>query len=97
MNLTEAEIAEEVRRIKTEENWPLWPILPVKNIHRNEPGYEGEGLGIVTAGRSDVPFTIHLINLLQLKKGKLAPQLEGVPTLEFPRGEDAVREGWVGD
>lgn len=92
------EIADEAQLIKVEEAWPLWPVLPVKNIHRDEPDWpEDESHGIITAGLSNCPTYVHLINVFLLKDGGLGPQLEGVRHIEYPSVEDAVRAGWIGD
>jgi len=97
--MTEDEIVEEARLMKTEEDWPLWPVLPVKHVDRNDPDHpKDQGFGIVTAGLSGRPTYIYLIKLFQLKpKIPLSEQLADVPHLEFSSTEDAVRAGWIGD
>lgn len=97
--MTDEEIADEAQRIRTEEAWPLWPILPVKNIHRYEPGWpDDEEVGIVWAGLSDSPFYVYLTTMFHLKAGvPLTEQFQDVRHLEFPTVEDGIRAGWIGD
>lgn len=94
MQLSEEQVAQEAEWIR-EKSWPLFPVLPVKNLRRHEPDTaEGEDLGLVIY--PDLT-KVWLMNLVDLKTGLIAPQLEGRRCLEFGTVEDMVRAGWVGD
>lgn len=105
MDLTEEQIAEEVRMIDMEAGWPVWPVLPVKNIHRGAQDYpRDKEVGITRAiyGLGDrepknLSRRIYFINLFELKTGTLGPQLQDVPFEDFENTEAMVRAGWIGD
>lgn len=47
MNLTPKEREEEIKGFVEKKTWPLYPLLPVKNLNRQRGG---EGLGVCFAG-----------------------------------------------
>ena len=95
MELTEDQAKQEVQSIRSEEIWPLWPVLPMKNIHRGEPDYPQDR----THGLMFAPeFTkVWIMSLFELKAGLIRPQLEGRECLEFASTEALVAAGWVAD
>lgn len=90
--LTDEQVLEERELIAKVADWPLWPLLPVKNLYRKGD----DRIGVMLA-RELEPCRVHLTNLLTLRVGPLEEQLEGVNSIEYPTIEDAVRDGWVGD
>jgi hypothetical protein len=93
--LNEAEVQLEARLIRAEEGWPLWPVLPMKNIHRYDDGYpQDQTHGVMVSPE----FTkVWIINLFELKSGLIKPQLVGRTCLEFESIEALIEAGWVGD
>ena len=85
MDLTEEQQAE-VLRIRDEERWPNWPVLPVK-----ERGGERR-IGVIFTGSA----TVWLVNMFSLHTLS-GEQLKHVPCLAFDSVEDLVRAGWAGD
>ena len=80
MYLTDEQVAQEVGFIDMEHAWPLWPILPMKNIGRGDPGYpEDRTHGIICAidplngGETESPTRrIYFISLLNVKTDDVA-------------------------
>lgn len=94
-DLSDEEVAEEVRLIGAQQGWPMWPLLPVKNLRRGEPDYPKEDeVGVVLA--NDLT-TVWIKNLFDFEEGTIGAQLEGVKKVEFDTVEDMVRAGWIGD
>ena len=93
------EITQEIAWVDNEPGWPRWPLLPVKNINRGEPGYpEEEEVGVILAnGEQNGPRRVYFKNLWDFQAGKIQPQLEGVAFKDFATTEEMVRAGWVGD
>lgn len=89
---SEEEIVEEAFFIRMEPGWPLWPILPVKNLLTDE---HRDRLGILVSG--DLT-TVYRMTMFDLKSGvSVAEQIKDVEKIEFDSVEDMVRAGWVGD
>lgn len=98
MQLTDEQVAEEARFIDLEPGWPLWPLLPVKNIHRGDRDHpEDETHGVLVASGEGGKRTVWFKNLLNFRSGPLAEQLEGVKSRTFDSTEELVRAGWIGD
>lgn len=104
MHLTDEQIAHEVAQIENQDDWPLWPVLPMKLLGKHgsaawlaaqgDPEPWNGGLALMFAHSTT---TIYAMTLFSLHAGALAPQLEGVERLEFESTEALVRAGWVGD
>lgn len=98
--MSDEEVAEEVRLIDQVEGWPRWPLLPVKNVNRGDADYpKDEDVGVILAGdlARHGHWTIYFKNLWEFETGMLGPQLEGVKTKTFDTTEELVRAGWIGD
>lgn len=95
--MTDVEVAQEVIMIDAEEAWPRWPLLPVKNIHRGDKGYSGDGVGVIGCNEAGGKRTVYFKNLWEFESGRLGPQLEGVESKTFESTEALVRAGWIGD
>lgn len=96
----EAEIAEEASFIERQQIWPLWPLLPVKNMNRGDADYpRDETHGIMVGSLDlDVKPHVYLKNLYDFQPGvSIGEQLQGVRVLEFDSIEELVRAGWIGD
>lgn len=81
---------EEVVRIRCEAAWPWHPLLPVKR-GRPRTGIE---VGLLLA--PDLT-TVVLMNMFELKRGVIGPQLEGKKRLQYESVEAMVADGWRGD
>ena len=93
--LSDDEVAEEASFIEKETHWPLWPVLPVKNVNRgglNHP--KDEEIGIMVAGHGP---KVYLIGLYDLEGGPITAQLEGIRALVFGSLRELVEAGWIGD
>lgn len=90
--LNSAQITYEVAMIRDGDNWPHWPVLPVKNV--NLPVTAPNRHGIVLA----MDLTrVWFINLYELQAGKIGPQLKGRDSVAFGSVEEMVTAGWIGD
>lgn len=88
--LTPDEEVQEVADIANEDGWPLWPVLPMKNLYE-----DGEHLGLMFSGRRTI---VYLMNLFDLRPGiTYLDNLKGKPFVEFESTEALVKAGWVGD
>ena len=93
--LSEEEIEEEAKFIRLTAGWPLYPLLPVKNIHRYEKDYKGHEVGLLLA--SDLT-AVYEKNLVELNSREtIGAQLKGVPVIRYLSVEGLVRDGWIGD
>lgn len=103
-NLTDDEVAHEVAMIENEDQWPQWPWLPVKNVHRHDPdcdySAENDGLGMLLSptwmAKAEKPIQVLFINMLDLPKA-LEDRRTGIPHKDFESVEAMVRAGWIGD
>lgn len=103
-NLTDDEVAHEVAQIENEDQWPRWPWLPMKNIHRFDPdcdfSKQNDGLGMLLSPewmtQADKPLQVLFINMLDLGKA-LEERRTGIPSADFESVEAMVRAGWIGD
>lgn len=87
---------EDVAFIKSPPLWPLWPRLPMKNLRRTEPGFEGEGHGFifdpVTPGEE--PETEEVVLYLTAVHN---PVTAATKTITFANAEAVVEAGWIVD
>lgn len=77
----------DLRMIMDEDNWPRWPILPMKRDR--QPGRDKE-LGVVLAGSTS---KIYLVNMFEAKK--IAGGTAEVK--EYASSEELLLDGWVVD
>lgn len=97
------ELTREAFWIDNEGGWPLWPVLPLKNIYRGDPNFKGPDHGMIIASpgnpdRADnPPRTLFFMNIFDLKAGALEPQLVNVPSVSFESTAAMVAAGWIGD
>jgi len=87
------------QKIAAVEDWPMWPVLPVKKP-ATEPGTFPD-LGVVTA---DYPETVIHVNLFGVDRAKLVlVQLEndgevpGVKTTRYADVDTMLADGWAVD
>lgn len=83
-------VAAEVTAIRDQDNWPMWPVLPVKTV----ASAKTREYGIILAGDMT---TVWFVNIYELKAGAIAPQLEGRHSITFDSVEEMVTAGWIGD
>lgn len=81
----------DIDMMKHEDEWPLWPLLPVKKYP--QPGC-APIVGVLAAGQGP---KVYLIGILDVKTGLLGDVLDGVPTKDFNSFEHLVAEGWMVD
>jgi hypothetical protein len=80
--------AAECAAIRKEDNWPRWPVLPVKK----SGGYD---IGIVIAGELT---RVWLVNMFDLEQGIYRADLEArYKSITYESVEAMVADGWMGD
>lgn len=84
MTLTEEQVEREVADILNQDQWPLWPVLPMTRLGHDE-------IGIVLCSRMT---RVYLVNLFSLPDKE---DWSDVPRVDFESVEEMVRHGWVGD
>ncbi len=91
--ISEEKELSELEFFKREDDWPRWPLLPVKNRERmREQDGGSPRFGIVYAGN---PYTVFVdVNLWG--KG-LGERLEKATKEVFSSWEELIEAGWVGD
>lgn len=72
------------------DRWTQWPILPVKQTNGS-----GE-IGFLVAVMSETR-KIYKMNMWDLKRGALAPQLKDCPFIEYEDVDKMLDAGWVVD
>jgi hypothetical protein len=91
-DVADAFVEAESARIRNEDQWPHWPVLPMK---KKIVGQAWPKLGIVVAGDLAI---VYLRLLPELKAGvSLGMQLQGCPTIKYASVEEMVADGWMGD
>jgi len=70
------------------DNWPTWPILPMRNEVEWDRG--AKVLGVMTEEDSDT-YNVYHINLFQLKTGM---DWDAIPVTKFDTVEDLIDAGW---
>lgn len=88
--LTDEEVAQEVEMMTNLSNWPLRPVLPLKNLYRRADQGDND-LGVMLEDNQTI---VYIINMLDLGK---PGALMNAPREKFDSIEDLVRAGWVGD
>jgi hypothetical protein len=84
------------KRMLDPDGWPMWPVLPLKNIRKNDPEMPSfvltgwmhatdikAGQYIVTVGCLFIPYT--------------KEQREALPQLTYPTIDALLIDGWIGD
>ncbi len=87
------EIAFELRLMENEDNWPRWPLLPVKNRIRMRDQDGGAPMfGVIYAGN---PHTVFVD--VNIWTGDLAKTLDNAKKERFSSWEKLIEAGWKGD
>lgn len=82
--------AEDKAGILNCEDWPRWPLLPLK---RSGPEINGLECGLLLAGER--PFKVYRVILFHLKTGPLREQLDQAGVFgEYPTIEAMQDDGW---
>lgn len=90
--LDATEVRTEAGKIRNEKLWPLWPVLPLKNIYRRgNTGTDLPQLGVLTSGR------LTLVYITDMYSAAVPGCLDTCKKESFASVEDMVRAGWVGD
>jgi hypothetical protein len=77
--------------MKDDDNWPIWPILPVQRVRRDGAGKGWPQLGVmVPIGMiaDHKPVVIFLVSLYDKFD-------ETTPRAEYDSAESAVADGWA--
>lgn len=83
--------AEDVRMIRTPNNWPRWPLLPVKRASK-QPGAMPE-CAILT--EDAVGFRLYDANMFEIAAHN--KKLTDAPFKPYPTAEAVVDDGWTVD
>jgi hypothetical protein len=75
--------------ILDEDQWPRWPVLPLKN-HKNKA--YGEAIPLVGVIISGKPSRVILINMLDIRQ-----MTDQTPAMEYPSIAAMLADGWVVD
>ena len=67
--------------------WPNWPILPMKNIDRQE-------IGVMRAVQEELGNTIYLINMWEIKENT---DWTKVPKKTYLSIDALLADGWIVD
>ena len=70
------------------DNWPVWPILPMRNEIEKDKG--SHRLGVMTEEDTDT-YNVYLINLFQIKRGM---DWDALPVAKFDTVEELIDSGW---
>lgn len=92
---------EEVALIKDTHNWPLFPLLPMKNIKHRKPG-EFPPLGMMTAWGMENGVRVYHTSVDEFMRRMDQEMPDVLDWLDqncsrYASVEEAVADGWVGD
>lgn len=98
MTTRQLEILEQYNRerIPDTNNWPLWPLLPVKNRLREDPAMPGTPLtGILTY--TDVQAGKFIVRMGLIFFRYTAEEWAALPQEVYSSIDDLLAAGWIGD
>jgi hypothetical protein len=81
--------ADDLQMMRTPDNWPAYPLLPVKKRHGNFNDDDFCAIVVPDVGNRPV---VYITNLFMLRTGPLKPQLAGVPQKTYESLEQLVDE-----
>lgn len=83
--------ADHVRMMQNPDDWPVWPVLPVKR--RNSDGSSWPELGLMVAIH-EYRYRVYHATIPELRQGPLAPQLATIDSTVYTDAEAIVDAGW---
>jgi len=90
--LTEQERERHLARISTPEDWPMWPVCPIKRSGKN--GGLETGFLVAWEGRLTTVFDG---NIFELGKGTFDEVFGPLPQKQYDNHEAILDDGWVVD